>query len=54
MEQMPYTYELVVVWASGEMNYYPYHTKREAENGEWAMRMANGNQIEWTGIRRIY
>ena len=51
---MNYTYELVVVWANGERNYYPYFTKSEAENGELAMLMAFGNQIRWTGIRLIY
>lgn len=44
-------YELVVVWESGETDVYEYDTLIEAEIGERGMEMANGNQIQWCGIR---
>ena len=46
-------YELVVVWASGDKDVYQYESREAAEKGERGMRMANGNQISWKGIRRI-
>jgi len=45
-------YELVIIWSNGDKNVYQYHTREEAEIGERNMRMANGNQIAWSGVRR--
>jgi hypothetical protein len=45
-------YELVVIWATGEKDIFPYNSREEAERGENGMLMALGNQISWTGIRK--
>lgn len=44
-------YELVIIWSTGEKDVYQYTTREEAEKAELGMRMAFGNQIEWSGIR---
>lgn len=46
-------WELVIVWEQGGKNVYPYKTEQGAKDGERAMRMAFGNQIQWSGIRRV-
>lgn len=45
-------YELVIIWADGEKSVYEYASREEAERGESGMKMALGNQISWSGIRR--
>lgn len=44
-------YVLIVIWENGEKSEYKYNSYRAAEQGEKSMKMANGNQIAWTGIR---
>lgn len=51
-ERIAMNYELVIIWSNGEKNVYQYPTRDEAEIGEKNMWMANGNQIEWSGVRR--
>ena len=45
-------YELIVIWANGDKDIYAYKTEAQAERAEKGMIMANGNQIQWTGIRK--
>lgn len=45
------SYELVVIWVTGEKEVYGYNNKEDAEEAEKGFRMAFGNQISWTGIR---
>ena len=45
-------FELIVVWQTGEQNIYSYDTEDEAMRGADRMRMASGNQITWTGVRK--
>lgn len=45
-------FELIVVWDTGEQNIYSYETEEEAMRGAGRMRMAFGEQIRWTGVRR--
>lgn len=45
-------FELVVIWENGDKDIYPYETREAAEHGAENMRMALGNQIQWTGVRR--
>lgn len=45
-------FELVVIWATGEKDVDEFDSKEDAERAEIGMRMAFGNQIEWTGVRR--
>ncbi len=45
-------FELIVVWFDGSKDVYKYDDREAAERGEQGMRMACGNQIQWTGIRR--
>ena len=46
------TYELIVIWETGEKNVYEYNSEQDAQQGEANMKMAFGNQIQWTGINR--
>ena len=43
-------YTLIIIWQTGERSEYEYSTREQAEQGERNMRVAFGNQIEWTGI----
>ena len=43
-------YKLTIIWCTGEKETYDYTTREEAEKAELGMRMAFGNQIEWSGI----
>lgn len=43
-------YELIVLWSTGERDVFEYETKEDAAKGADNMRMAFGNQIQWTGI----
>jgi hypothetical protein len=45
-------YELIVIWANGDKDIYSYDSIRKAVSAEAGMRMANGEQISWIGIRR--
>lgn len=45
-------YELIVIWSTGEKDVYDYETREEAEKGAKNMKMAFGNQVQWTGIDR--
>lgn len=48
-------FELVVIWACPrETVVFPYNTEEEAREAERGMKMANGNQIEWTCVRPKY
>ena len=46
-------YELIVIWETGEKNTYTYDTYEAAKEGEYFMKMANGNQISWTGVNKV-
>lgn len=45
-------YELVVIWSDGNKDIFLYNSREEAEQGARNMRMACGNQIQWTGVRK--
>ena len=45
-------FELIVVWDTGEQNIYSYESEEEAMRGADRMRMAFGEQIRWTGVRK--
>lgn len=45
-------YELIIIWEDGDKNIYKYNTEDEARKGERNMRMAFGNQISWSGVRK--
>lgn len=45
-------YELVIIWTDGDKDVTQYATEEDAEKAELNMKMAFGNQIEWSGIRR--
>lgn len=45
-------YELVVIWETGEEEVSQYETREAAENAERGYKMAFGNQISWTGVRK--
>lgn len=45
-------FELIIVWDTGEQNIYSYETEEEAIKGAGRIRMAFGEQIRWTGVRR--
>lgn len=45
-------FELIVVWDTREQNIYSYETEEEAMRGAGRMRMAFGEQIRWTGVRK--
>ena len=45
-------FELVVIYYDGEKCIYEYQTREQAEKGEKNIRMAAGNQVSWTGIRK--
>lgn len=47
-------YELVIVWYDGTQNVYRYASEDAAERGEDMMKMANGDQIAWSCVRRCY
>lgn len=47
-------YELVVIWSNGDKSIYKYETKATAEHAEQNMLMANGNQITWSCVRRVF
>lgn len=47
-------FELVVIWSTGEKDIEEFDRKEDAERSEINMRMAFGNQIEWTCVRRKY
>ena len=47
-----YDYKSVIIWSTGEKQVYEYETYTDAVNGEDSMRMAFGNQIQWSGIIR--
>lgn len=47
-------YELVILWANGMHAVYEYATKKDAERAERNMKMANGDQIDWSGVRMKY
>lgn len=46
-------FELVVIYFNDSETYiYTYATREEAEEAEKNIRMAAGNQVNWTGIRK--
>lgn len=45
-------YELVIVWENGDKDIYEYKTREDAEKGADNMKMANGEQIAWAGVRK--
>lgn len=46
-------FELVVIYYYDSETYiYTYATREEAEEAEKNIRMAAGNQVNWTGIRK--
>lgn len=46
-------YELVVIWDDGEKEVFSYPTETEAKEAEDGYHKAFGNQVSWTGIRRM-
>ena len=46
-------YELVDVWETGEKETHAYATKEEAQTAGDGYKMAFGNQISWTGTRKV-
>ena len=46
-------YELVVIWDDGEKEVFSYPTEAEAKEAEDGYHKAFGNQLSWTGIRRM-
>lgn len=45
-------YELVIIWASGEIQTYPFSNEQSAEETGLNMKAVFGNQIEWIGVKR--
>lgn len=43
--------ELVIVWYDGSKDIYEYADEQSALKAEKGMRIALGNQIQWSGIR---
>lgn len=46
-------YELIVIWECNDKNIYTYWSYEKAQKAMDAMKMAFGNQIQWTGIREV-
>ena len=46
-------YELVVIWDDGEKEVFSYPTESEAKEAELGYQKSFGNQLQWTGIRRM-
>ena len=46
-------YTLIVKWFDGSVDEYSYNNEDAAITAADNMKMALGNQISWTGIRRI-
>ena len=46
------TYELVVIWSNGDKDIYEYNSEDKAIEASEGMKVALGNQIAWTGVRR--
>lgn len=45
-------WELVIIWNGGDKDITAFETKEEAEKAEINMRMAFGNQVDWSCVRR--
>lgn len=45
-------YELVVTWDSGEIDVYEYASQERAERAAQDMKIALGNQIRYTCVRK--
>ena len=45
-------YELVIIWTNGDKDIHVYTTREKAERAEINMRIAFGNQIEWSCVRK--
>lgn len=46
-------YELIIIWDDGKKEIYEYKTMEEAEKAGANMRKVFGEQIAWTGTRKI-
>ena len=46
-------YELVVGWETGEKEIHAYATEEGARVAGNGYKMAFGNQISWTGTRKV-
>lgn len=46
-------YALIIIWESGEENYYFYETKEKAENRGQAFDMAFGAQVKYWWIKEL-
>ena len=46
------TYELIVIWETGEKETCLYDSREKAEQAANGYKMAFGNQVSWTGINR--
>ena len=44
-------WELIVVYENGDDNIWVYESEEAAREAEQSVRLAAGNQIQWTGIR---
>lgn len=47
-------YEVVIVWKNDKTEIFSNYESEEAENLERDFRMAFGNQIEWSCVRKEY
>lgn len=45
-------YELVIIWTDGGKDVTEFVTREKAQKAELNMKMAFGNQIEWSCVRR--
>lgn len=46
-------YELIIIWDDGKKEIYEYKTIKEAEEAEDNLKKVFGDQIAWTGSRKI-
>lgn len=46
-------FELVVIWDDGEKEVFSYPTEAEAKEAEDGYHKSFGNQLKWTGVRRM-
>ena len=45
------TYEVVIVWETGDKEVHSYDTREQAEKIAQGYRTAFGNQVRWAGVR---
>ena len=45
--------EVIIIWETGEKEIYSYATEEEAETARKELKMVFGEQIAWTGTRKV-